>query len=73
MPRGSVKFKERDIRRAIRAAKKEGQGRVVLDPATGKLIVDVRPPGDGRPVTADDDLDQELASFIEAHPHEGRT
>ena len=43
MPKGNLAFKERDVRRAIRAVTKEGIaiGRVVIDP-NGNIVVAVQ-------------------------------
>jgi hypothetical protein len=56
LPRGPVRFREREFARAVRAAKRAGGERVELDPATGKICVVLG----GRPDEPGNDLDNWL-------------
>jgi len=41
LPRGPARFKERELARALRAARRAGEAvdRVEIDPASGKIVV----------------------------------
>jgi hypothetical protein len=44
-PRSPGRFRERELARAVRAAKSAGGERVEIDPATGKISVILTKPG----------------------------
>jgi hypothetical protein len=52
-PRSRNRFRERELARAVRAAKSAGGERVEIDPQTGKISVIVKN-GSGEPVPADE-------------------
>jgi hypothetical protein len=54
-PRSPGRFRERELARAVRAAKSAGGERVEIDPATGKISVILAKSGGDS--TADNDLD----------------
>ena len=68
MPKGQVKYKQRDIARTIRAVQSTGAEVGAIDHFPDRVRLIITKPGD-----AGDDLDKELASFVEAHTNEGRT
>src|SRR3974390_3814273 len=74
MSRGPLKFKETDLRRAVRAVSKEGlRFRSVTVDSRGKITVVPFAPDDpsgemGVASAAESELDRELRSFKEAHP-----
>ena len=74
MSRGPLKFKETDLRRAVRAVSKEGlRVRSVTVDSSGKITVVPFAPDDpsgemGVASAAESELDRELRSFKEAHP-----
>jgi hypothetical protein len=69
MSRGPLKFKETDLRRAVRAVSKEGlRVREVTVDREGTIRVIPCPPSDPVDVASESELDRELQSFKEAHP-----
>lgn len=71
MARRNLKFKERDVSRAIRGVVNAGisVGRVMVD-RDGNIVVIASQPGDV--IEASDDLDRELQEFEARHDEAGR-
>jgi hypothetical protein len=63
-PRTENRFRERELARAVRAAKAAGGERVEVEPATGKIIVIVGKPGKSE-VT-----DNEVETWVSKHANQ---
>lgn len=61
MARSTNTFRQRDVTRAVRAARAAGMvvGRVVVDPVTGKITVEAgNPPGQDSPQAGGNEWDR---------------
>jgi hypothetical protein len=59
-PRTHNRFRERELARVVRAAKKGGGERVEIDPQTGRYLVILAKPGEGK----DSDTPEQIISKL---------
>jgi hypothetical protein len=66
-PRTRNRFRERELARAVRAARAAGGERVEIDPATGKISVILAKPGEG---AADNEVENWLSKQKGQHANQ---